>query len=598
MLHGRGLKKPRLGVFQPQQKDTEMTPTYPAALLVGLWIGPAWADLPGALDFVPTDAPLVISVPNLESAHAAMQEWAETFGVTDAQEALGVAQLFLSNRGIEAGGSGAVVLLEADFEADVPPAVVVLPMASFEEFVKGLGGQPVAGLNEIVTPFDMTLYARQLSDDFAVVGMDAELVEDFEGDAGQLEDHATLLGKTGSAVASATDLMLIANVAQLQDQLASMAEELKTNMADAMAMGGQAEQGEAIAELMMMVLENFARDAHVGLVGLDLGEAGMAFDLAANFKEGSELAGFFQDAGNAHGLLAGVPSTPYVFAAAMDYSSPSVRKLISGLQDAAGEMMNNPGGVDWFAMAEASEGVSMVMGTPAGGLMGGLFSGMVSYTKAKDPAGLIGTIRGLYADLDGEVQQGIEYATSYEREAIEINGTKVDSWSMDLSVDPNDPNAMAAQMALGSMQMMYPGGRPAGYLATTKTGVLQTMSKNSELIGKALAAAGNGGLSADERLAGVAAMLPEGRVGEFYVRVDQIVAMVGPMMAMMGGPALEADGGELDPIGVGLVANDGGTRAHVFVPTEVITMIQGMVAQMQGLGAAPGGEGAAGRPRF
>ncbi len=92
----------------------------------------------------------------------------------------------------------------------------------------------------------------------------------------------------------------------------------------------------------------------------------------------------------------------------------------------------------------------------------------------------------------------------------EVAGVKVDSFEARMAPDPTSPLA-------GPMGPMLwgPSGGPSGYIAKVDGGVLMTLSKNSTLMGSALASAkGEKSLGQEKVLSQVSGMLPKGRVAE------------------------------------------------------------------------------------
>ncbi len=566
---------------------------------VGLASTPALAvggDLSDALDFVPAEAAMVISTHNLKQTHSRMSAWAKLLDIQDAQEGLGMAQMFLSNKGIDAEGPAVVIIPEIDEDRPEPEPIIILPITDFEDFVFGLGGEAGDGITMIEAPFG-TVFAMELGDGFAAIAQEADMLDFIDPQGGNIEDHMVVVGQTGIDMSHSSDLMVAVNVQTVGPLIEDGVDGLDDQMAMAEMGGVPAEQLEAITAMMEQVAELFIRDGRGGMMGVNLDPAGISLDFGANFDAESETAAYFQNDGDTLALMSQMPSTPFLFAMAMDYSGEGINTLIAEMGEMAQEMGGGGlGGVNFMKLLDDSNGQAQLVGVTPGLFSGGLFANAISYYAASTSAEELGeTLRGLYADLDGASEGGIEFETTYEQAAVNVNGVDLDSWSVDMSVDPNDPDSMAAQQALQAQMMFMGGGGPQGYIARATDGIYQTMSRNSELMSKALEAGAGHSLAERAGISAVAEFLPANRLAEGYLDVGEVVNLVGSFAGMMGMevPAIEAD---MHPVGFGLTGDTGGVRFKMFIPADVITTILGAIEDMQGDMEFEDEEG--GEPRF
>jgi len=554
-------------------------------------------DVSDALEFVPANSAVVITTGNMRQTHARLSAWARKLSLNDAQQGLGMAQVLLANQGLNAEGPAAIVIPSVEaLQGGMtgPQMVMVLPVANFEQFVFGLGGEAVEGTNRIVAPFG-TIFARSLGNGFAAVSTLEAMIGTLDHNGGQAKAHGELHGKTGARMATGSDLLVTANIQTLAPSLREMADGMIDQMGMMAAMGGMGgEQMEGFEALIQQVSTGYLRDGRTGVLGLHLGEDGVSLDLGANFTEGSEVAGFFQNKGRPSAHLQKLPSMPFLFAMAMDYSSDGIRTLFSNISELTANEGGGMGGADFLQVFQDSQGQAQLIGTTPGLFTGGLFANAVTYTAASDPKALSDSIRAMYADMDGEIVNGIEFETSFEPGTSKINGVDIDSYAIQMRVDPNSPDAMMAQMALQQQMMLMGGSGPQGYLARTEHGVIQTLSRNSELMGKTLKLDTN--LGSHAGIAKVSPRLPEDRIMEGYLDVSEVVKMVGSFAGMMGFEVPEMAGG-MAPVGMGLSGSDGGMQLRIFVPGEVITSVQKAAEQMQNDFGGPAGNDA-GRPRF
>ncbi len=549
----------------------------------GLATTPAAAqDLGDAMDFVPGEAALVISTHNLKQTHARLSKWAKMLDITDAQQGLGMAQLFLANEGLNAEGAAVVVIPEVDEQQKSPEPIIILPVKDFEKFVFGLGGEAVEGVNVIEAPFG-TIYAMNLGDGFAAVAQNEDGLEFVDARGGHIEDHMALVGRTGEQLSHDSDVMVVANVQSLSEFIEEGLDSMQDQMGMAAMAGMPPEQLEMATAMMTELSERLLRDGRSGLMGLNLAEGGLGIDFGANFAADSETAGYFQNEGNPSSFMAQMPSMPFLFAMAMDYSSAGIRSLITdvaAMAEDAGGGGGMMGGANFVHLLEESTGQAQLIGVTPGLFTGGLFANAISFTAAQNPDDLGDLLRGLYADMDGEVIGGIEFETSYEQAAVNVDGVDLDSWSIDMRVDPNDPNAMQAQQALQGQMMLMGGGGPQGYIAKSKTGLYQTMSRNSELVSKALKTNQGNSMASNDRIKAAAEHLPANRIMEGYLDVGEVINLVGSFAAMMGAEIPEIDAA-MSPVAMAMTGDNGGMRFRTYVPADVITTIMGVIQDMQ-----------------
>ncbi len=167
---------------------------------------------------------------------------------------------------------------------------------------------------------------------------------------------------------------------------------------------------------------------------------------------------------------------------------------------------------------------------------------------------------------------------------------------MNMSVDPNDPNAMQAQMAMQQQMMLMGGTGPQGFIAVSDAGLIQTMSRNSELVSKALKTTAETSFASDARITEAASNLPGNRIAEGYLDVGEVIKLVGSAAAMFGAEVPAVDG-EMAPVAMGLVGDGGGLRMRTHVPQSVITTVIKTAREMGAGMEIEEGDGG-GAPRF
>ena len=559
---------------------------------------PALADVPAALDRVPTDALLVVVAPSMDGLQSSVDAM-QLSG--DAAGGLAMAKQFLSGmEGLNAGGSLAIALMPGDMDAENGPLVAVVPVSDFGAFAGNFNAEAGSGVQKIDFNGE-SAYIKNLGGGFAAISPLEDLIGSFEGGAGNGPAHEKAMGDLGNAVAGASSMYIVANIPAIKPMIQDKVDQIIDQMEMAAEMGGQ--QSAAQIAMTKALIQSVVNDARTGVLGFNADTAGMSLDFAAQFEDGTESAGYLMPSGPSSPLLGRVPSKAYLFAGAMNSSGPGLKKLLGKMIEIQKEA--NPdgatGGMNFMKFADLMGGFSMVMGTSPGGLMGGgLFANTVAYSSSDDPAALSKAMNNSYTEMDGQEANGITYHTSFEQGADTIDGTSVDSWSMRMAFDPGNPAAQQAQMMMG--MLFGPAGGLTGYMAPTETGLVTTYAKNTDLMREALAAAKDGnGLNTEQGIVDVAAHLPADRSAEFYIGVKGIWDTVSPMMAMMVPEMAQFEVAEnLHPIGISGSTADGALRMTLYVPKDVSDLFQELSQTFGGNPENnPGApEEDAGQPRF
>jgi hypothetical protein len=580
--------------------------------LLALMAGGAIA-MPAAMDRVPTDAQVVISIRQLDDALSDIERMNRMQAQPAAELQMGVA--FLRGMGglDRTGSAAAVVYLPppprpADEQADQdaggaemdmdgegaagdwentaaqPDVVVVVPITSFEDLTVGATKQ---GDLRAIALGDQKVFAKDLGGGFAAMGISPDRVLAFDGSAGRMAGHKARAGANGSRVADTNDIAVLVDLESMRPMLREGQKQLQEQMAFAAAMAGgaQAQAGmQAFAGLAEAVIE----DGAVALMGLTSDEFGIASDLGVQFVNGSDSAALFDHAGDASALMASVPAMDYYAAWSMDTRGPLVRRMgeklsemMKAMPEVAAQM---PGQMEFDKLLTSTTGFAQVIGTSPALMATGLLSNSVMYTRTSDAKGAMTAMADMMSKSDGQSVQGMKVATQYQPEAIEIDGVKISSFSVAMSPDDEADAGMAAMQTQQIMQMMYGTNLgPKGYLAAMDGAIIQTMSRDQALIEKAVGAAKNGGgLGSAEALKAIASRLPEGRVMEAFVSVDQVANAAGPMLMMFGAVDQFEPLNALPPMGFGATTLDGGLVFRMVMPNESLAAIQKMIPQNAG----------------
>jgi hypothetical protein len=502
---------------------------------------------------------------------------------------------------------------DEDADEDVPnpmdefaeQMVVLVPVTSYAELVGNFevkagaaGGIDEGQINEHPAFF------KDVGGGYAAMAPKKELLETFESKPGNAAAFEKSLGAVGRQITDSDGLFIIVNVAAIRPMLPDAEEAFADAMADNPA-------GMAIEQLkdnpaVRWVHEKLLPSAQTAVIGVKPEAMGVGLDFGCTFAEGSEMAKTMTGKGDAAGLTAKLPNQPFLFTFALDLAAPSMKTLVGDFMKLAEEAAKAAGGDGpapdvFMPQLENAEGAAMAMGAPPGGLLGGVFTSTTTYTKCAKPEALTTALADSLKALDGKEQGGMVMHGSYEAAGAEVDGTKVDVWTM--KIEPGSDSDEMGQMAMVLPMIFGPGG-PGGYVAKVNGGVVRSYAKNSLVMGAAIKAAqGGDNLGKDKSLAQVGEKLPSGRVAEAYVGVKSIFEAVLPLMAM-GGMQMDIElPANMPPIGAGLATLDGGVRLGIFVPAPVIQTIAEVGMQAGAGGEFPGGEKkveeeGAGRTRF
>ena len=562
---------------------------------------PALAGLPAAIDRVPADALAVFSVRNLAELKADLD--AVGAKIPPLKEAISESPIgmVLAMPGLNTDGSVAVCVLgeTLDPAAGEPPMVVVVPVSDAKTFMSGLGLTETGGVWSGDLGGNPT-HMKDIGEGFVAMSQTADTLASFDGKAGNGGAHAKRLGQSGNALADTTDILVYADLAKLKGVIDQGMAQMKQQMEMVAMMAGPS--GEQMTQTMAMlesVANTLTAEGDLAIMGASITGAGISLDAGAQFKEGTETYKALQHKGDSTAVLSRVPSMPYFFAFGADTSGEFVRRLVVEAQKMQGQAGSMFPAED---MMSKIDGMAFVMGTSPAVMAGGLFANSIVFQQTKDAAELVKTMKDGMEKMNGTTVNGMKFATTYKPAEATIAGTPVDAWSMRMSVDPNDPNAMAAQQMSQAMMMIWgPGMGPSGYIAASKHGIIQTLSKNTMLVEKAIQVADEGnGLGADGGLKATAANLPENRSAEMYLGVGEMLKTASGFMAMMGGGAGFTVPENLPPVGMAVTTVGGGAGTRIFIPLEVISAVADIQSQMEGGGEMDDGDddAAGGKPRY
>jgi hypothetical protein len=563
----------------------------------------ALADVPAALDRVPANAQIVVAVRDLDALRTKVTGMITAVGAPMPDEAKMGMEAFMGTAGLNQKGSLAVVVTipEQGMGSEEPDMVLLMPVSDSAAFIKAWGGtgDKISEVKMFGQEHESG-FAKDIGNGYVAIGKTKEGVEKFEGKAGSKAAHTKALGTMGNRVSDNADVVLIANFPQMKTHIENGVREMKDSMEGMAAMmpDGGAQLG-SIMKLVTGVADSVVKDGETGIIGLGIDAKGVNFDVAANFREGTESAKQFAAEGKASGMTAALPAGDFLFAGSFDWSSPGVRTMVKTMNEATqdGSPFSKLNSI--AAWVENADGYSYYFG--AADLGNGLFSNSAVTLASKDPAKVLASWKSSLTDVNGKTQDGMTLKTEYKENAKTIGGLQASSYGMSFEVDPNNEAAGPMQMV---MPMLFgPEGKMSGYVATTDKMMVMTLGKNSALLESVLNSAKSGkGFATNALVQQTAERLPADRVMDAYIGVKSVMDMAQGAMAMFGAPAEFEVPAQIAPIGMSASMNKGGMHYRMHVPTDVIKSIFDVTKQFQGGGDEEMGdepmEGGNEKPRF
>lgn len=557
-----------------------MTRTTAAMLLAGLPCGLALADHPEVWSLVPADAPMVISIANVETFFTELQAAAEMTGNPEAKMGVGEAAGMLEMPGINRAGSAAIVFstIENLDTTDSPPIVLLVPVSSYTDLAGALGGTG-EGLEQLQFQ-GSDVFAKQIADGYAALAPTRELIEGFG--AGDAASHTAAMGAIGERLASDHTVLASVTVDAFAETLLKGWEDGQQQMRQFAQFGGQnAEQVEGQIKTLDTIVRTFVRDGNRAMIGVTADSRGYSLDLGASFDEGSELAGYFSGASNAGSLLTRLPGGPYLVAWAMDTSTEGVAALVKNAAElTAGQQMP---GMDMLQLVRGARGFASIVGMNPAGLMAGLLANTSVVMEVPDADATVAGYGQSIAGMNNQIVNGMNITSSFAQQAENVGGASAHRWSIRMLPDMNQPGAQQMQMAMPFI--FGPGGGPGGYIAAADgDSVVVTYSTSQQHLTSAVAAARDGGTLADAAIFAQQARRQHAdafMVG--YVDAGTIARQIVPFAAMMGAQLNVEIPDEVSPIAMSAASSNGGMTFRVVVPSDVITMFVGFAEAAQAM---------------
>lgn len=550
----------------------------------------AFADDPGFMSMVPSDAQIVICARSLDNLDS---HWGEFLDAIDMAGLVGTPSDTLSEMDfdpstVDTGRTMGAVIYGDSWDADQPPMLVFMPVVDYGDWLAELDSTRGDVTDEILFPdVEEAVYSRSVGS-YAVMGIDQALVASYKADEAGANKIKGVVGAGGRSILDQSDVAFLIDFEGMADMMRPRIEEAMANFDPMMmgaAMGGNVNEQEIEAMMTMYasILDMAIRDSSGAAFGIRFNGKGFVTDMALQFKPDSLAAKCFPGAEAPRNLLSNFQDEAFLIAADLDLKAADLKGLKSYVETQlaeAGIEMPDSKAPTAMSMWEDADGMAMVIYPSPAGLMGGMLNQMATF-YAGDASKIRQKMMSSITEMDGLEAEGITVMTEYAEQSEEIDGTTVDTYKVQQRFAPE-----MAQMQQAQAMMFGPAGL-RGYVASVDGGVVQTVSRNKMLLKNLIASSGGrGGLNANEGLTAVNSMLPANAVGHFYVGIGAIMNQVGPLVGMAV-PGLDLDAmRSLPPLGGAMAVKDGGFHGAFVLPAPILKTVM-QVGMQAAMGSAP-----------
>jgi hypothetical protein len=568
---------------------------------------------------VPADAAAVFEIKDLGGLNTKVAKMAKTFGLDEISPEFKdpLASLLEKGhmtKGIDKSRDAALAVFAPDKKGDgaanEPDALALIPVSDYKAFVGNFepadGAAAPAGLTAVKDPNNpsATTYIAE------------------HGKYAAMSDKKELLSrkvglKLTAAVrkeADAKDAIFYINMPAVRDKVLPEMKANRQKMLD--EVGSSLENNPQMKQFGPVIkvvvnqwldfAQNFMTDAQAVVFSLNLTDEGMAGGGLAEFAPDSEMGKTVaQMKSNGTPLLAGLPDRKYFAFGGFSVDPGVTGKMLDQYVDPVIKELNKSGGDTGKQIADLLKSMKVMMAStthsasgyvvPTGPL--GQESIVQAVTVVNGDAEKIHesykTMLGGMSKLMAQAPKGAA-APKFEvtPDAKTVDGVKLDSYSMKMEFDQNDPSAAQAQQM---MAMIYgPNGMGGNMGVVNDKTLVVVQGGTDKLLSETIAAAkaGKDVLSQTPGVKSVSAQLPDGRVLEYYVALDNIVTSAVKYAQGFGLQVKLKLPQNLPPVGVSAGTDGPSARMDVFVPAQTV---QSLVAagiqaytQMQNGGGAGG----------
>jgi hypothetical protein len=414
----------------------------------------------------------------------------------------------------------------------------------------------------------------------------------------------------------AKDVVAVVNMKvlgpKINEQLKAKKGEMLTEVQKALQgdekLGKYAPLIQAVVNQALASAEEFLADTQYASFSVNLNDKGIGTTLMADFDPASYLGKAFGGVQNTGGsMLAGLPAGKYLVFAGSVTASNTTKALVDDflkpidaeLAKAGDEMKPVIALVDAVRTVIENQKASVVgILEPSGALGASALFQTISLSTG-DAKKLMGAqakaleaeeqLMSLMPQPGGQKRPQMKF--TFTPNAKSIDGVDFAQFTTGLDPNDNSPEAMQAKQMLA---IMYGPNGASGYVgALDDQHLLQVSGIDDTVISAAIKAAKEkqDNFKDNESLKMVASNLPQQRVGEFYIAVDEIINTVSNYAKMMGIPIPVNMKPNLPPLGVTVGTEGPALRVDSYVPSDLVEAIVTTTIQLRMMGGGRGKPG-------
>lgn len=563
-----------------------------AGLALALMLGSAVRAEAQVLEQVPGDAIVVFKVKNLGGLNAKLAKWAKGLGLDvenpELADPLGALMAEAKmEKGIDRAGDLAIAYVDpasVGETEDEKSILLLVPTSDYAEFLKNFKSTaPDGGVTKATPQEGEDVYVANWGK-FAAMSPSKGLL-------GKKPTGLKLEGASAKE-SDAKDAIVYANLKALRakalPELKKGREQFLAKVEEGMKGGGEKAAKfvplvKVVVGQYLSVAEQFLTDARGATVGFNVGDAGIATTVLADFEPESYLGKLATSNKNvADSMLAGLPNKKYfVYGGAINTPGVSEKVLGDLIDPIAAEVAKIPEAkgfvevLEGFKKAQAATQSSTFGWLAPAGAMGAeslfqqivLVKGDAKQVRDFNLKGL-SALADLMKLLPG--QEGMSVKFDVQQGGKTVEGVPLDRFETKMVLDADNEQAAQFQQI---MQMVYGPHGQTGVMGVVDPKTFLTVSGASDaLISESVTAAKAGAdvMGAGAGVRSVAAEMPKQRSAVFYIAVDTMVGTAVRYAKGFGLPVNVKLAANLPPVGVTAGTEGSAIRLDVFVPQPLV----------------------------
>jgi hypothetical protein len=573
---------------------------------------PVAAAPPAGLALASSDPVMVISVSSMQGVSERLSRLNDSalIDIAPLSDVVGQIRSALRvTKGLREDGPMAVVApvgsaaaLTAGFDWNALTKAVVLPTNDYTAFVTALGGDPAAAGSTAIHPIgERPGFARSLPGGFLVLGGQKEVVDSYTSVGAGASQLLTNAGTAGARVLNSADITIYLNMQALGPAISksiTASFEESDRVLEAASKGSDP-AGYVIKRVWSRMygdaVRAFIRDTSVMVIGIELTEAGIVFNVTAQFKPGSFTATAMAGNGDVTGLMAKFPQDAFSLAFVTNTKALGIKQLFeeaaarcdgpegatpeSALLKKAANVVDKARSIGHVSYAaqpgNSSEPSLWLLETTDPKAFIAAFRDFVTAFPEYQPMVKLPKSMGGTGETAGKGKgetSPFKPGSSYSPNVLQIDGSPVDQYELTFAAPEGFLKSLPTKVQPFFAEMAT-GGR-TGYLSSFNNIVVVSTSPDAQIVRQALLAArqttglGSEGAISEVRTLQIAKPNFEGFVS-LSAASKMAIEWLGhahPMPAMQFPPTL-------GPISISGATEAGGVTVRVILTTYLLQFI-------------------------